>query len=76
MLLAVVYLLEKNRENIAIELIEKHLLPWAYRYLSLIQMTKLEHIFYRNIVVIAEEYLKTVQQPLNLQFAKYHCFIE
>ncbi|HGJ5873094.1 MULTISPECIES: molecular chaperone [Arsenophonus] len=67
MLLAAVCLLETNKKIIAIELIEQHLLPWAYRYLSLIQMTKLEHIFYQNIAVISETYLKTIEQQLNLK---------
>ncbi|QBY43058.1 molecular chaperone [Arsenophonus nasoniae] len=74
MLLAAVYLLERNKKIIAIELIEQHLLPWAYRYLSLIQMTKLEHTFYRNLAAISEEYLKTIEQQLNLIAPKRQLF--
>lgn len=74
MLLAVVYLLERNKKIIAIELIEKHLLPWAYHYLSLIQKTKLEHIFYRNLAAISEDYLKTIEQQLNLNVPKRQLF--
>lgn len=74
MLLAAVYFLERNKKIIAIELIEQHLLPWAYRYLSLIQMTKLKHFFYQNVAAISEEYLKTIEQQFNLKVPKRQLF--
>ncbi|MCW7764518.1 Tat proofreading chaperone DmsD [Photorhabdus luminescens] len=66
MLLALVYILEQGHKPAARTLLEQHLLPWAYRYLELVQTTKLENDFYSILATIAIDYLKTLQTELKL----------
>ncbi|TDB56134.1 TorD/DmsD family molecular chaperone [Photorhabdus luminescens] len=65
-LLALVYILEQGHKPAARTLLEQHLLPWAYRYLELVQTTKLENDFYSILATIAIDYLKTLQTELKL----------
>ncbi|MBS9436879.1 molecular chaperone [Photorhabdus noenieputensis] len=66
MLLALVYILEQGHKPAARTLLEQHLLPWAYRYLELVQTTKLENNFYSILATITIDYLKTLQTELKL----------
>ncbi len=74
MLLALVYILEQGHKPAARILLEQHLLPWAYRYLELVQTTKLENDFYAILATIAIDYLKTLQTELKLIPAKLELF--
>ncbi|WP_434524394.1 Tat proofreading chaperone DmsD [Photorhabdus asymbiotica] len=74
MLLALVYILEQGHKPAARILLEQHLLPWAYRYLELVQTTKLENDFYPILAAIATDYLKTLQAELKLSVAELELF--
>ncbi|MCC8374911.1 MULTISPECIES: TorD/DmsD family molecular chaperone [Photorhabdus] len=74
MLLALVYILEQGHKPAARTLLEQHLLPWAYRYLELMQTTKLENDFYPILATIAIDYLKTLQTELKLIPARLELF--
>ncbi|MCT8344455.1 molecular chaperone [Photorhabdus kleinii] len=74
MLLALVYILEQGHKPAARTLLEQHLLPWAYRYLELMQTTKLENDFYPILATIAIDYLKTLQTELKLIPARLQLF--
>ncbi|EFB71301.1 cytoplasmic chaperone TorD [Providencia rustigianii DSM 4541] len=67
MLMAISALAEQGENAAIIELLEKHLLPWAYRYLALVQQSQTEHPFYPQIAQITEQYLSHLQQQLELQ---------
>lgn len=66
MLMAFAYLLESDRPAAAQQLLGEHLLPWAERYLSLVQSSDTEHAFYPQLAEITWMYLQTLQQQLNL----------
>ncbi|KMW71931.1 nitrate reductase [Photorhabdus luminescens subsp. luminescens] len=74
MLLALVYILEQGHKPAARILLEQHLLPWAYRYLELVQTTKLENDFYSILATITIDYLKTLQTELKLIPARPELF--
>lgn len=66
MLMAISALAEQKNDDAIIELLEQHLLPWAYRYLALVQQTPTENTFYPNLAKITEIYLTDLQQQLEL----------
>ncbi|WP_188093406.1 hypothetical protein [Photorhabdus heterorhabditis] len=72
--LALVYILEQRHKPEARTLPEQHLLLWVYRYLKLVQATKLENDFYRILATIATDYLKTLQTELKLTVAELELF--
>ncbi len=74
MLMAIAALCEQTKIPAAVELLEQYLLPWAYRYLELVQNTALEHNFYVELASVAEQYLMTLQQEMNLVPAKLQLF--
>ncbi|MBP6081325.1 MAG: molecular chaperone [Providencia sp.] len=65
-LMAISALAEKGEDEAIIVLLEQHLLPWAYRYLELVQQSQTEQPFYPNLAIITEQYLRALQQQLNL----------
>ncbi|MBV2190550.1 MULTISPECIES: TorD/DmsD family molecular chaperone [Providencia] len=66
MMMAVSALAEQEDDSAIITLFEQHLLPWAYRYLELVQESKTETAFYPNLAQITEIYLKSLQSELAL----------
>ncbi|WP_369310812.1 Tat proofreading chaperone DmsD [Providencia rettgeri] len=66
MLMAISALAEQGEDEAIVELLEQHLLPWAYRYLTLVQQAQTEHTFYPNLARVTEIYLKNLQQQLEL----------
>lgn len=66
MLMAFAYLLESDKTTAAQQLLSEHLLPWAERYLSLVQSSDTEHVFYPQLAEMTWLYLQTLQQQLNL----------
>lgn len=74
MLMAISALAEQGQEHAITELLEQHLLPWAYRYLALVQQAETEQPFYPNLAIIAEQYLRTLQQQLGLTPVKMELF--
>lgn len=74
MLMAMSALAEQGEDDAIIELLEQHLLPWAYRYLTLVQQTQTENTFYPQLAVIAEQYLRSLQQQLALTPAVLQLF--
>lgn len=66
MLMAISALAEQGEDQAIVELLEQHLLPWAYRYLALVQQTQTENPFYPNLAKITEIYLTDLQQQLEL----------
>jgi len=66
MLLALAALLEAEKDEAAAELLEIHLLPWAFRYLDLVEQASLTTSFYPLIAKITRHYLNDMQQLLEL----------
>ncbi|WP_353243130.1 molecular chaperone [Providencia sp.] len=66
MLMAISALAEQGENDAIIELLEQHLLPWAYRYLALVQQTQTENPFYPNLAKVTDVYLTDLQQQLEL----------
>ncbi|EKT63917.1 TorD/DmsD family molecular chaperone [Providencia burhodogranariea] len=66
MMMAISALCEQEQTEAAISLLEQHLLPWAYRYLTLVQETPTEHAFYSQLALISEQYLRAIEQHYNL----------
>ncbi|MGF1757068.1 molecular chaperone TorD family protein [Photobacterium sagamiensis] len=66
MLLALAALLEAEKSDAAAELIEHHLLPWAFRYLDLVEQAPVESPFYPMLAKITRHYLCDIQQLLAL----------
>ncbi|WP_353167670.1 molecular chaperone [Providencia sp.] len=66
MLMAISALAEHGEDDAIVELLEQHLLPWAYRYLTLVQQTQTENAFYPNIAKVTEVYLTDLQKQLEL----------
>ncbi|MDR0587910.1 MAG: molecular chaperone [Burkholderiales bacterium] len=67
MLLAFACLLEKGADDAAQTLLSDHLLPWAFRYLELLQEAKTEHAFYPTLARVAAEYLASLKTVYRLQ---------
>lgn len=66
MLLALVNLIEQQPDYAAArELLEQHLLPWAYRYLELVEKNAKTQT-YRYLAVAMQQWLHYVQQELVL----------
>lgn len=74
MLMAIAVLCEQEKTPAAIKLLEQYLLPWAYRYLEMVQNTVLEHNFYSELASVAELYLMTLQQEIKLVPAERQLF--
>ncbi|MEX0422154.1 molecular chaperone [Providencia rettgeri] len=74
MMMAVSALAEQEDDSAVITLFEQHLLPWAYRYLELVQQSKTESTFYPNLAQITEIYLKSLQLKLELSPASAELF--
>lgn len=74
MLMAISALAEQGCDDAIIELLEQHLLPWAYRYLALVQQTETETTFYPNLAKVTEIYLAGLQQQLELVPAQVELF--
>ncbi|NIH22388.1 TorD/DmsD family molecular chaperone [Providencia heimbachae] len=70
MLMAISALAEQGEDEAIIILLEQHLLPWSYRYLELVQQSKTEQPFYPNLAMVAEKYLRSLQQQLDLSPVK------
>ncbi|KPD02503.1 TorD/DmsD family molecular chaperone [Moellerella wisconsensis] len=66
MLLAITALYEQNKPDAVLTLLEQHLLPWAYRYLTLVEMSHVENTFYPQLATITKIYLAQLQQQLNI----------
>ncbi|EJD6044062.1 molecular chaperone [Providencia rettgeri] len=73
-MMAISALAEQGQEAAITVLFEQHLLPWAYRYLALVQQSKTETLFYPCLAQITEIYLKSLQQELGLSPAKVELF--
>ena len=74
MLMAISALAERGQDDAIVELLEQHLLPWAERYLTLVQHTSTEHGFYPTLAKITQTYLASVQKQLGLQPATAELF--
>lgn len=66
MLLAITALYEQNKPDAVLTLLEQHLLPWAYHYLTLVEMSNVENTFYPQLATITKIYLAQLQQQLNI----------
>lgn len=66
MLLALAVLLEAEKLEAAAELLESHLLPWAFRYLELVERASLSTTFYPLIARVTCHYLNDMQQLFEL----------
>ncbi|WP_272693963.1 TorD/DmsD family molecular chaperone [Providencia sp. PROV036] len=66
MMMAVSALAEQEDDSAIITLFEQYLLPWAYRYLKLVQQSKTETAFYPTLAQLTEIYLKSLQLELAL----------
>ncbi|WP_144413131.1 molecular chaperone [Pragia fontium] len=66
MLMAFAYLLESDKSQAAIELLGQYILPWAGRYLQLVSQYDSGQRFYPLLAQIADIYLQTLQQQLDL----------
>ncbi|HGN1708183.1 TPA: molecular chaperone [Providencia rettgeri] len=66
MMMAISALAEQGDDNAIITLFEQYLLPWAYRYLELVQQSKTETSFYPALAQLTEIYLKVLQLELGL----------
>lgn len=65
MLLAAAQLLESDNEKAAVELLEQHLLPWAYRYLEKLAENNVSPL-YATLGEVATLFLQQVQQEYGL----------
>lgn len=74
MMMAVSALAEQEDDSAVIALFEQHLLPWAYRYLELVQQSKTESTFYPSLAQITEIYLKSLQLKLELSPVRVELF--
>ena len=72
--MAISALAEQGQDDAIVELLEQHLLPWAGRYLTLVQQTQTEHDFYPQLARIAEAYLTRLQIQLGLHPAAAELF--
>ncbi|ECG8591764.1 molecular chaperone [Salmonella enterica subsp. salamae] len=66
MFLAYSTLLERGNDTAANRLLEAHLLPWAFRYLELLQHNTVS-AFYAWLAIVATCYLQDIQQQQGLQ---------
>jgi TorA maturation chaperone TorD len=65
MLLAVAYLLESDKTDSAITLLEQHLLPWSSAYLKRLESNS-DSPFYASLAVDAYAWLNSLTQTLEL----------
>lgn len=65
-LMAISALAEQEQDESINHLLEQHLLPWAYRYLQLVQETPTEQPFYPQLARVTERYLRAIQQHHHL----------
>lgn len=66
MLMAFVLLVENGAHDAAKVLLSDHLLPWAPRYLELVQQVEAEQCFYSCLARVASVYLETLKDGLGL----------
>jgi TorA maturation chaperone TorD len=66
MLFALAKLLEKENDTATIQLLEEYLLPWCFRYLSLVVEYDLSNHFYSVIAQIAAIFLEDLNVLLEL----------
>lgn len=66
MMMAISALCEQEQTEAVMTLFEQHLLPWAYRYLTLVQESQTEHTFYSQLASVTEQYLRAIQQRYSL----------
>ncbi len=66
MLWSLAYLVEENQVEPVRELLELHLLPWAYRYLELLELNA-GHVFYSQLAIFARLYLQELERQMALQ---------
>ncbi|MGR5062494.1 molecular chaperone TorD family protein [Photobacterium sp. DNB22_13_2] len=66
MLLAFVELMESEKYDASAELLEQHLLPWAFRYLETVQQVDNISCFYPNLAKVAQCYLTSLVERLEL----------
>lgn len=73
-LLAMAMIIEQNKgEAVVIELLSQHLLPWAYRYLTLVQKHS-ETGVYASLAAVTEAWLKELEQAFSLQVHDYKLY--
>lgn len=65
MLWALAALIEDDQLESAAMLMSDYLLPWAYRYLELLQANEVSP-FYRELGVLAHQFLRQQQQQMNI----------
>ncbi|EKT55570.1 TorD/DmsD family molecular chaperone [Providencia sneebia] len=66
MLMALSVFGEQEQTDAITTLLEQFLLPWAYRYLKLVQETQTEYPFYPQLAQVTEKYLQDLQQKHHL----------
>lgn len=74
MLMATSLLLEKGKLEEAKGLLTTHLLPWAYRYLEVLEDVKLENYFYNDLAKIAKSFLISLEEKLSLKPTKAYLY--
>ena len=74
MLLAFAQLLESEKFDASAELLEQHLLPWAFRYLEVLQQVEGISPFYPSLAKIAHLYLTSLVEELELSPAEKPLF--
>ncbi|WP_246201516.1 TorD/DmsD family molecular chaperone [Budvicia diplopodorum] len=75
MLMAFAYLIESDKPEAAASLLSEHLLPWAGRYLELVQQTETEQPFYPVLAEVAGVYLARMKQGMNLQVNQVELYL-
>lgn len=74
MLLAFAQLLESEKFDASAELLEQHLLPWAFRYLEVLQQVEGISPFYPNLAQVTHLYLTSLVEELELSPAEKPLF--
>ncbi|MDV5169291.1 molecular chaperone [Photobacterium rosenbergii] len=74
MLLAFAQLLESEKFDASTELLEQHLLPWAFRYLEVLQQVEGISPFYPNLAQVTHLYLTSLVEELELSPAEKPLF--
>ena len=74
MLLAFAQFMESEKFDASAELLELHLLPWALRYLEVLQQVEGVSPFYPNLAKVAHLYLTSLVEELELSPANKPLF--
>lgn len=69
MLLALSKLLERSKDEASLKLLTEHMLPWAYRYLELLESNELSS-FYAQLAKITKELLILLQNEFELEVVR------